>query len=108
FGAPGASIRLHWRGVRVDAVDVLVHGGDEVRTAEHQTVKNRRDARRGRGEVRAHAGPDLRAHAGDLPVLRAHHFHFLHVVSAVRGGHVVLAARLGPLHGPVQTHRAEA
>ena len=90
LGAAGAAVGLDRRGVRVDAVDVLVHVRDEVGPAQHEAVEDRRDARRSGRQVGAHAGPDRTAHAGDRSVGSAAHLDVLHVIAAVGRGDVVL------------------
>ena len=42
-----------------------------------------------------------------VPSLRGRHLDLLHVIAAVRRRLIVLAARLGPLHGTAELHRAE-
>ena len=107
FRTSGAAIRLDRRRVRVDAVDVFLHRADLVRTRQHQSVKNRRNAGRGGRQIRAHAGPHGAAQAEDASVLRRRHLDVLHMIAAVRRRLVVLRAGLDPLHRTPELHRAE-
>ena len=107
LGPARAAIGLNRGRVDVDAVDIFADGRNVVDAAQHQAVKNRRNAWRGRRQVGAHARPRGGAQAEDCPVLFRGQLHVLDVIAAVRRRDIVLAARLGPLDRPIQRHGAE-
>ena len=107
LGPSGPAIGVHRRRVREHPVHVPVYRRDVVRARIHQAVKDRRNPRSRRRQVRAQSGVHRRPQAQDLPVLRRRHLDLFHVVTPVDRRLVVLASRLRPLDGNAQLHRAE-
>ena len=98
LGPARAAIRVHERGVGVDARDLGVDVGDLVRAGEDAPVEGGRDAGSDRRQAPAEVGEGLDPQALDLAVAVRRRLDVGDVVAAVDRAAVALAPALDPFH----------